>query len=122
MGELLGKLELGGLGFAGLGFWGILAVPSCDIRIRGGGGAGMEEADGEGLPGWGLAAVGPQVGSAWRSGVRSAMRAASQLPGKGMWMMHLHVNQKSDYDYDMILKGEMPFKMHKIIYFFPEKK
>ena len=30
------------------------------------------------------------------------MRAASQLPGKGplMWMMplHLHVNQKSDYD------------------------
>ena len=34
--------------------------------------------------------------------MRSAMRAASQLPGKGplMWMMplHLHVNQKSDYD------------------------
>ena len=40
--------------------------------------------------------------STWRSGVRSAMRAACQLPGKGplMWMMplHLHVNQKSDYD------------------------
>ena len=39
---------------------------------------------------------------AWRSGVRSAMSAASQLPGRGplMWMMplHLHVNQKSDYD------------------------
>ena len=38
-----------------------------------------------------------------RSGVRSAMRAASQLPGRGgplMWMMplHLHVNKKSDYD------------------------
>ena len=34
--------------------------------------------------------------------VRSAMRAASQLPGRGpkMWIMplHLHVNQKSDYD------------------------
>ena len=33
------------------------------------------------------------------------MRAASQLPGKGgplMWMMplHLHINQKSDYDDD----------------------
>ena len=28
------------------------------------------------------------------------MRAASQLPGMGplMWIMHLHVNQKSDYD------------------------
>ena len=36
--------------------------------------------------------------------MRSAMRTASQLPGKGplMWMMplHLHVNQKSDYDDD----------------------
>ena len=36
------------------------------------------------------------------------MHAASQLPGRGplMWMMslHLHVNQKSDYDYDMIYK------------------
>ena len=35
--------------------------------------------------------------------MRFAMGAASQLPGKGdplMWMMplHLHVNQKSDYD------------------------
>ena len=34
--------------------------------------------------------------------MRSAMSAASQLPGRGplMWMMplHLHVNQKSDYD------------------------
>ena len=36
--------------------------------------------------------------------MRSAMRAASQLPERGplMWMMtlHLHVNQKSDYDDD----------------------
>ena len=34
--------------------------------------------------------------------MRSAMRAASLLLGRGplMWMMplHLHVNQKSDYD------------------------
>ena len=38
--------------------------------------------------------------------MRSAMCAASQLPGTGplMWMMplHLHVNQKSDYDMMMI--------------------
>ena len=36
--------------------------------------------------------------------MRSAMHTASQLPGRGptdvalKWMMHLHVNQKSDYD------------------------
>ena len=36
------------------------------------------------------------------SGVRSAMHAASQLPGRGplMWMipLHLNVNQKNNYD------------------------
>ena len=32
---------------------------------------------------WGLSAVGPRGGDIWRSGVRSAMRAASQLPGRG---------------------------------------
>ena len=32
---------------------------------------------------WKLAIVDPQETSTWRSGVRSAMRAASQLPGKG---------------------------------------
>ena len=36
--------------------------------------------------------------------MRSAMRAASQLSGRGplMWMLplYLHVNQKSDYDDD----------------------
>ena len=44
------------------------------------------------------------------------MRAASQLPGRGptqMWMMplHLHINQKSDYDddcyLDMVEDGKM---------------
>ena len=30
-----------------------------------------------------LTTVDPQERSTWRSGVRSAMRAASQLPGKG---------------------------------------
>ena len=36
--------------------------------------------------------------------MRSAMRVASQLPGKGptdvMMPLHLHVNQKSDYGDD----------------------
>ena len=51
---------------------------------------------------WKLTTVDPQERGTWRSGVRSAMPAASQLPGKDplMWMMplHLQVNQKSDYD------------------------
>ena len=33
---------------------------------------------------WKLTAVDPQEKSIWRSSVRSAMRAASQLPGKGL--------------------------------------
>ena len=32
---------------------------------------------------WKLTTVDPQERSTWRSSVRSAMRAASQLPGKG---------------------------------------
>ena len=32
---------------------------------------------------WKLKTVDPQERSTWRSGVRSAMRAASQLPGNG---------------------------------------
>ena len=32
---------------------------------------------------WKLTTVDPQERSTWRSGVKSAMRAASQLPGKG---------------------------------------
>ena len=51
-----------------------------------------------------LLAINPHDRNMWRSGVRSAMRAASQLSGRGplMWMLplYLHVNQKSDYDYD----------------------
>ena len=54
---------------------------------------------------WKLMTVDPQERNPWRSGVRSAIRAASQLPGRGpteMWVMptHLHINIKSDYDYD----------------------
>ena len=33
---------------------------------------------------WKLMTVDPQERSTWRSGMRSAMRAASQLPGKGL--------------------------------------
>ena len=51
---------------------------------------------------WKLATVHPQERSTWRSGVRSVMCACSQLPRRGplMWRMplHLHVNQKSDYN------------------------
>ena len=57
---------------------------------------------------WKLTTVDPQERSTWRSGVRYAMPAASQLPGRGplMWMMPLHLmplhlNQKSDYDDDV---------------------
>ena len=75
-------------------------------RLMVGGGreaqANMEETNGERLHELKITTVDPQERSTWISGVRSAMRAASQLPGRGgplMWMMplHLHVNQ-SDYD------------------------
>ena len=54
---------------------------------------------------WKLTTVDPQERSTWRSGVRSGIvQLASYLErGPLMWMMplHLHVNQKSDYDDDM---------------------
>ena len=42
-----------------------------------------------------LSAINPHDRCTWRSGVRSAMRAASQLSGRGP--TDLHVNQKFDY-------------------------
>ena len=42
----------------------------------------MEKTD-EDCHEWKLTTVDPQVRSTWRSGVRSAMCEASQLPGKG---------------------------------------
>ena len=50
---------------------------------------------------WKLSAIDPHDRDTWRSGVRSAMRAASQLPGRGgpllwIWPLYLHVNKKSD--------------------------
>ena len=61
---------------------------------------------------WKLTIAGPQERSTWRSGKRSAICAASQLPGRGplMWMvpLHLYVNQKSDYDMMMTVKSGWP--------------
>ena len=54
---------------------------------------------------WKLSAIAPHDRHTWRSGERSAMRAASQLSGRGPTDVDvdltLHVNQKSDND-DMI--------------------
>ena len=53
---------------------------------------------------WKISVIDPHDRHTWRSGVRSAMRAASQLPGRSllMWMLPLYlpVNQKSDDDDD----------------------
>ena len=71
---------------------------------------------------WKLTTVDPQERSTWRSGVRSAMRAARQLPERGplMWMMplHLHVNQKSYYDDDEadIRRQTRPRKIPGLVY------
>ena len=53
---------------------------------------------------WKLSAINPHDRDTFRSEVRSAMRAASQLPGRGpllwIWPLYLHVDQKSDDDDD----------------------
>ena len=61
---------------------------ACDIQIDGRRGAGMPKLTWKKLTErdcreWNLTTVDPQERSTWRSGVRSAMRAASQLPRKG---------------------------------------
>ena len=59
---------------------------------------------------WKLSAINPHDRDSWRSGVRSAMRAASQLPGRGPTVvdiilpLYLHVNQKSDDDDNMLME------------------
>ena len=54
---------------------------------------------------WKLTTVDPQERSTWRSGVRSAMHAASQLPRRGPTDVDdapaPACNQKSNYDYDI---------------------
>ena len=100
--ELLAKLQLEDLdlilrereGFAGLGMWSVLVVQSEQhviyrLKAKGWGrGAGRPKQTWKKLTEkdcyeWKLTTVDPQEMSTWRSGVRSAMRAASQLPGKG---------------------------------------
>ena len=47
---------------------------------------------------WKLSAINSHDRDTWISGVRSAMHAASQLPGRGpllwIWPLYLHINQK----------------------------
>ena len=92
--ELLAKLELEDLdlilseGFAGLGMWSVLVVQSEQhviYRLMAGRGAGRPKLTWKKLMErdcreWKLGSVDPQERSTWRSGVISAMRAASQLP------------------------------------------
>ena len=60
---------------------------ACDIHIDGrrgkGAQANMEETDGDDCREWKLLTIDSQERSTWRSGVRSAMRAASKFPGRG---------------------------------------
>ena len=61
---------------------------ACDIQIDGRPGAGRHQLTWKKLKErdcreWKLTSVDPQERSTWGSGVRSAMHAASQLPGKG---------------------------------------
>ena len=61
---------------------------ACDVQIDGRRGAGRPKLTWKKLMErdcreWKLMTVDPQERSTWRSGVRSAMHAASQLPRKG---------------------------------------
>ena len=53
---------------------------------------------------WKLSAIDPQARDTWRSGVRSpCVQQASCLEGGlllWIWPLYLHVNQKSDDDYE----------------------
>ena len=96
--ELLAKLELEDLSLIlrerGLRWFGHVECSNgairtaCDIQIDGRWGAGRPKLTWKKLTEkdcreWKLRTVVPQEWSTWRSGVRFAMRAASQLPGKG---------------------------------------
>ena len=79
---------------------------ACDIQVDGKHGLGRPKMTWKQLTErdcreWKLSAIDPDDRHTWRSGVRSAMRAASQLPGRGplMWMLslYLHVNKKSGW-------------------------
>ena len=78
----------------------------------------MESAD-RGIADSGSLAINHHDRHTWRSGVRSAMCAASQLPGRGplMWRLplYLHVNQKSDDDDDVCLNLYPTSKMTSVV-------
>ena len=87
---------------------------ACDIQIDGRCGAGRPKLTWKKLTErdcceWKLMNFDPRERSTWKSGVSTAMGAASQLPGKGtlIWMMplHLHINQKSDHIYIYIYEN-----------------
>ena len=74
---------------------------ACNIHVDGKRGPGRPKMT------WKLSAINPHDRHTRRAGVRSAMRAVSQLPGRGgggalMWMLplYLHVNKKSGDDDD----------------------
>ena len=76
---------------------------ACDIQTDGRRGAGRPKLTSKKLTEkdcreWKLTTVDPQERRTWRSGVRSAMGAASQLPGKGPTDVYDAPDQKSDYD------------------------
>ena len=80
---------------------------ACDIQIDDSWRAGRPKLTWKKLtekdcPEWKPPTVGPQERSYWQSDVRSAMLAASQSPGRGplmcMMPLHLHVNQKSNFN------------------------
>ena len=65
---------------------------------------------------WKLSAINPHDRNMWRSGVRSAVRATSQLSWRGplMWILplYLHINQKSDYDIGIWYTVQFLFREH----------
>ena len=64
---------------------------------------------------WKLKTVDPQERSIWRSGVRSAMRAASKLPGKGPTDVDDAPACQSKSDYDVITQSIPVYLKHSII-------
>ena len=68
---------------------------------------------------WKLSAVDPHDRDTWRSGVRSAMRAASICLEGGpllwIWPLYLQVNQKSDDDDDDKLLSRTNFQSPKSV-------
>ena len=70
---------------------------------------------------WKLWAIDPHDRNTWRSGVRSAMCAASRLQEGGplMWilLLYLHINKKSDDD-DLLLStsiySTVPCRIHSL--------